>query len=191
MLSFNLKEKTFILFVIFTLLQSPTTIFHIKPLLLYACLLFLSMVLLLINTHKSKTTAWIIVLIAAIVYLFNPSKTASNPQYSYGSLIAFIQGIIAQDYTTALMQLTRTLIPILLMVYSIIELKHYESLKLDKTMGLIFVIAYLFSLVGFKLIAKTFRLSPYIDPLTFFVLYVVVLYFWNRLENIRKIPYSK
>gem|GEM_PF-6226379 len=193
MVKFNFKEKTFIIFVILAIILNFNTIFeslfnlqiflYIKFTLLYLFLFLVSVILLFINTTKTKKIGWILALISSIIFLFNPSPIPTNPSYMWGSFISLIQSIIWKDFSTTLLQLNRSIVPIIVSAYSFIELKNYENKNLDKIVSIIFTGLFCFSLFVDKFIFGIFELNQYIKPLIYSLIFIITLFFWNKFEK--------
>lgn len=193
MVKFNFKEKTFIIFVILAIILNFNTIFeslfnlqiflYIKFILLYLFLFLVSVILLFINTTKTKKIGWILALISSIIFLFNPSPIPTNPSYMWGSFISLIQSIIWKDFSTTLLQLNRSIVPIIVSAYSFIELKNYENKNLDKIVSIIFTGLFCFSLFVDKFIFGIFELNQYIKPLIYSLIFIITLFFWNKFEK--------
>lgn len=193
MVKFNFKEKTFIIFVILAIILNFNTIFvslfnlqaflYSKFILLYLFLFLVSIILLFINTNKTKKIAWILALISSIIFLFNPSSVPTNPSYVWGSFISFIQSIIWKDFTTALLQLNRSIVPIIVGVFSFMELRNYKNKNLDKIMGIILTGLFCFSLFADKIIFGILELNQYIKPLIYSFIFIIALFLWNKFEK--------
>jgi len=193
MVKFNFKEKSFIIFVILATILNFNTIFaslfslqvflYSKFILLYLFLFLVSTILLFINTNKTKKIAWILALISAIIFLFNPSSVPTNPSYMWGSFISFIQSMIWKDFTTALLQLNRSLIPIIVGTCSFIELKNHENKNLDEIMGIILIGLFCFSLFADKIILGIFELNQYIKPVIYSLIFIIAIFLWNKFEK--------
>ncbi|MBU1201488.1 MAG: hypothetical protein KJ583_05010 [Nanoarchaeota archaeon] len=193
MVKFNFKEKSFIIFVILATILNFNTIIaslfslqvflYSKFILLYLFLFLVSTILLFINTNKTKKIAWILALISAIIFLFNPSSVPTNPSYMWGSFISFIQSMIWKDFTTALLQLNRSLIPIIVGTCSFIELKNHENKNLDKIMGIILIGLFCFSLFADKIILGIFELNQYIKPVIYSLIFIIAIFLWNKFEK--------
>jgi len=142
-----------------------------------------SVILLFINTTKTKKIGWILALISSIIFLFNPSPIPTNPSYMWGSFISLIQSIIWKDFSTTLLQLNRSIVPIIVSAYSFIELKNYENKNLDKIVSIIFTGLFCFSLFVDKFIFGIFELNQYIKPLIYSLIFIITLFFWNKFEK--------
>ncbi len=193
MARFNLKEKTFIIFVILVIilnfnmvigsLFSIQTFLYAKFLLLYLFLYLVSIALLFINTNKTKKIAWVLALTASLIFLFNPMHVPTNPSYMWGSFISLIQSLIWKDFTTALLQLNRSLIPLLVSIYSIFELKSYNNKSFDKIMGITFIALLCSYLFADKLSLGNFELTGYLKPLMIFIAYILIIILWTKFEK--------
>lgn len=190
MLKLDFKEKTFILFVILTIILNFNTVIaslfsvqaflYAKFVLLYLFLFLVSIILLFINTDKTKKMAWILALISAVIFLFNPSSVPTNPNFMWGSFISLIQSIIWKDFSTALLQLNRSIIPIMVGVFSFFELRNYENKNLDKNMGIIFIGLFCLSLFVDKPIFGIFEFNQYIKPLIYSIIFIMAIFIWNK-----------
>ena len=187
---FNFKEKTFIIFVILAIIFHFNTIFasllslqvfrYTWWLLIYLFLFLISIILLFINTNKTKKIAWILALISAIIFLFNPWKFQAHKFYPLLSLI--FHTMIWKDFTTALLQLNKSFVPIIVGIFSFIELKNYKNKRLDKIMGMVLIGVFCFSLFAGKIILGIFELNQYIKPLIFSFIFIITIFLWDKFE---------
>jgi len=183
---FNLKERTFILFIVYIFIINLNNIIaaisnfqsltYLIPVLTYILLLIISGVMLIIDKKK---IAWIIAIISSILFLFNPLNP-NAAAYSWGSFIALIQGIIWKDSITALLKLEMSLIPIMIIIYSFLELKNIKDRKLDINISKVFVILFIISLFFSNIILGT---TKYIIPLITSIMYILGLFIWHKLDK--------
>ena len=193
MAKFNFKEKTFIIFVILSLILNFNTIIasllsiqvflYAKFIVLYLFLLLVSTILLFINTDTTKKMAWILALVSAVIFLFNPSSVPTNPSYMQGSFLSLIQSLFWQDFPTALLQLNLSLIPLMVGIFSVLELKKYENKNVDKIMGIVFIGLFCFSLLMDKLILRIFEFNQYREPFLFSLIFIITVILWNKFQK--------
>ena len=190
---FNLRGKTFILFVIFYLilnfnillyailsLQIPV---YARDIIIYLLLYSISIVMLFINTNKSRKIAWILALIPSLMILFNPFKSPTNPYLSMGRLVSLFQSAMGGDTVTALLMIVASLIPILIIIYSISELINYNNKKFDLVLGWMFIIFFCFELFGFSIITGSIYFANILKPMIISILYITTILIWTKLSS--------
>jgi len=140
---FDLRTKTFILYIIFIILLSlgggyylglPSSLYSLVYL---AYFLYLTpLVLLIYNTNKSRKVAWITSFIFALLLLFYQIFFAIKE-------IIKIDLVNVSMLSISIPNLAGIPISILIIIYAISELKKQESSSFDKWISYIFIFAYL------------------------------------------------
>jgi hypothetical protein len=157
------------------ILQSSLLIYKAVYYLIYLA----GMILLLINNDRTRMIAWILVLVPALGTLFNPLTLANNPTYFIGTLISFVQSLSFGDITTALLMLSVSLIPLMIIIYSITKLVKYENKKFEFICGLLFIIFFCLSFFISSILSLIFDLWPFIIS----IVYVGLIIAWSLIEK--------
>ena len=195
---FDLRTKTFILYLVFIILLSVGGKYYLTLpsslhfLVYFAYILYLiPLVLLIYNTNKSRKIAWITSFIFALVLLF----------YQIFSIIK----INPVNVSALILNLTGIPISILIIIYAISELKKQESKSFDKWISYIFIFAYLIlpflisffyeelAVFGLKDIGALIRDEPLYFGLRLVkrlifgsiipALYLISLFVWNKIDK--------
>jgi len=190
-LEYDLREKTFITFLVFTILMSfhsfLYSLYRVTAnkgyTILYFLIYSLALILLLQKTDRLKKFGWVLVLISACIVLFNPLPSPSNQDLSIGTFITLIQSSSAGDLTTALLMLVSSLFQILIITYSISELINYKNQKFDFVTSLIFTITFCFSFLGFPIITGSFILYDIVKSIFISILYIGLVILWYKSEE--------
>ncbi|MGV8172146.1 MAG: hypothetical protein ACP5OA_05645 [Candidatus Woesearchaeota archaeon] len=127
--------------------------------------------------------AWILASISTILFLFNPFSVPISPGYVWGSFISFIKSLIWKDFTTALLQLNASLIPVMVGIFSYFELKKNNDIKLDKNLSILFIALFSFSLLVYAPIMGISEFNRFIQPIIYSVIFVIVILVWNKFEK--------
>jgi hypothetical protein len=141
-----------------------------------------SVILLFISDARAKKAAWILALVSALIFLFNMALVPTNPGYVWGSYISSVVALMWKDYTLALLQLTRSIIPLMIGIFSLIELTNYKNDNLDRNISIIFIGFFCFSLFAEKFIKHMFGFGQLIEPSVYSLIIIIAFFLWGRTK---------
>lgn len=189
--NFNFRTKVLIIFIIFTVL----TIFKTEGWLPFGLvnilrflLLFSSLIFFIRNTEKSRKTAYILVTIyslSILLILLSDLRYISSDRYQNSLLIP--------ELTNILLTFIDSLIPIVILIVTLSNLKNYDNKKFDFLIGSLLLILFLSSgyfdylflkISGETQLIITNDLYNYINVLFTGLFYVSILFIWHRTDEV-------
>ena len=145
----NFRTKGFIVFMILSFLiliydlifRTPSQVSKLPILFSFNNIfIYVLYALTIIFLFKKKFCAWILALIPSLWILFNPMINPVN--IPSGTILRLFSNLV--DPANARIAIIASIIPIIIIVYCIInlitELKNYENKNLDLIIGIIFII---------------------------------------------------
>jgi hypothetical protein len=139
--------------------------------------------------HKKYPWAWLFAAVPNLWILFNPTKDL-RLHYSIGLIPAIFQAIGYQDPMTIVVLVVKSIVPILIISYSIYYLIagliNFENIKLEIILGIIFA---LFASLQISDIARIIIVSGLtkalnLQSLIILVLYVGILILWGSQTKV-------
>ena len=193
-MKYQLRTKTYIIIAIINLLavlSSPVYAMNLGtfyslflkniPVIIntvFVTMLYAASVILLFQESKQiQKAGWILAIIPTAIILLNPLPSLSTN--SYGFLIGTVQGLLAGDAITATLNITASIVPIIILILAISMLAGCKSKKADKTITIILAIAYV--LTRFAEPAILVKSWPhYISPILTSAIFLTALLIWRK-----------
>lgn len=193
----NLQTKTLVIYVILNIVVFSISLSYsnLPHIILFSYLLILIMhtiflFLIFCNKPWLQKLAWIVVSIPSIWIMFNPFKITNYPdQYPLGTVLVSFLSLVYKDFDTALIQLVGSIVPILIIAFSISNIKNRTSGKIDYVFSGLLIFFSSFSNVLINLIQSRFGTAGNIDfaqilkAFIILIIYIGLLFVWNKLDN--------
>ncbi len=132
-----------------------------------------AIILLIKETHKK--TAWILAMIPPVFLLLNPLPSPANPQFAYGTILGVIQALITADIITAMLLLSESILPIMIIIYAITAFANVKNKIFDKTIGIIFIILFLFYPLAAPIIHGNLMFYSLLTPAIKFIFFIIIV----------------